>query len=111
MIYHLICFADLILDEPTRDVVGISMIAVCSFNLVSNLSHIMFGEIKKIYKVLRLKYFKWKLEKLKKRIKEKEEKEKVKKLEEEEIKKFLESFLHKNELAFMKEPVLLEQDS
>ena len=47
MIYHLICFADLILDEPTRDLVGFSMIAVSSFNLVSNLSYIMFGEMKK----------------------------------------------------------------
>ena len=108
MIYHLICFADLILDEPTRDLVGFSMIAVSSFTLVSNRSHIMFGEMKKIYKVLRLKYFKWKLEKLKKRIKEKEEKAKAKKLEEEEKAKAkkieeeekikaLESILYKSE--------------
>ena len=59
--YHLMCFADLILDEPTRDLVGFSIIAVYSFNLVTNLSYIMFGELTKIYKILRLKYYKWKL--------------------------------------------------
>lgn len=59
--YHLICFADFINEEPTRDLVGFSMIVVCTFNLVTNLSHIMFGELKKIYKMLRLKYYKWKL--------------------------------------------------
>jgi len=86
MIYHLICFADLILDEPTRDIMGFSMIIVCSLNLFTNFSHIMFGEIKTIFKGMRLKYYKWKIEKLKKRIMEKEGIAKAKNIEEEKKK-------------------------
>lgn len=72
--YHLICFADLILDEPTRDLVGLSMISLVSLNLIVNFGNIMFGELKKLYLNLRLKYYLWKLEKLKKKIKAKKEK-------------------------------------
>jgi hypothetical protein len=36
MVYHLICFADLILDEPTRNKMGWSMIAAISLNMVIN---------------------------------------------------------------------------
>ena len=69
MNYHLICFADLIQDESTRDIMGFSIIAVISFNLITNISHIVFGMISPLYLIYRLKYCKWKLEKLKKRIK------------------------------------------
>ena len=58
MNYHLICFADLIYDKTTRDLVWFSIIVVFSFNLVTNLSKIMFHEIKKIYKMLRIRYYK-----------------------------------------------------
>ena len=74
MNYHLICFADLIVDEPTRNFMGFSMIGVCTFNLVTNISFIMFGEIRKVYLKLRPKYYTWKLEKLKKQIEVKREK-------------------------------------
>jgi hypothetical protein len=71
MNYHLICFADLILDEKTRDIIGFSMIAFISFNLITNISNILFGLIRQIYFIYRLKFYKQKLEKLKKRIKKK----------------------------------------
>jgi hypothetical protein len=70
MNYHLICFADLILDEPTRNFMGFSMIAVYTFNLVTNISFIMYGEIRKLCIAMRGKYYKWRIEKLKKQIKE-----------------------------------------
>ncbi len=46
----------------------------------------MFGEIKTIFKGMRLKYYKWKIEKLKKRIMEKEGIAKAKNIEEEKKK-------------------------
>ena len=49
------------------------MIFFVVFNLVSNLSFIVGGEIKKIFHKLRLKYFKWKFERLTKTIKKREE--------------------------------------
>ena len=52
---------------------GFSMIGFVLFNLMTNIASIMFGEIKKICFSFRLKYYKWKLEKIKKRLKEKEE--------------------------------------
>jgi hypothetical protein len=73
MNYHILCFADFILDERSREVMGFSMIAFLCFNLLTNIGSIMFGEIKKIYFKLRLEYFKWKLKKIKKRLIEKQE--------------------------------------
>ena len=71
MNYHILCFADLIQDEPTREVIGFSMITFLCFNLFTNIGSIMLGEIKKGYAKFRLKYYKWKLEKIKKRLNEK----------------------------------------
>ena len=45
----MLCFADFIQDEPTREVMGFSMISFLCFNLVTNMDSIMFGEIKKIF--------------------------------------------------------------
>jgi hypothetical protein len=73
MNYHILCFADFIQDERSREVMGFSMIAFLCFNLLTNIGSIMLGEIKKIYFKLRLKYFLWKLKKIKKRLKEKQE--------------------------------------
>ena len=53
---------------------GISIISFCSFNLLANIGNIMFGELKKLSFKLRIKYFRWKLAKIKKIIKEKKEK-------------------------------------
>lgn len=52
---------------------GFSMIAFLCFNLLSNIGSIIFGEMKKICASLRLKYCKYKLEKVKKNLKEKQE--------------------------------------
>jgi hypothetical protein len=52
---------------------GFSMITFICFNLGSNMGSIMFGEIKKIFLCLRLKYYKWKLLKIKLFLKEKHE--------------------------------------
>jgi hypothetical protein len=58
MNYHILCFADLIQDERAREVMGFSMIVFLCLNLLTNIGSIMFGEIKKIYFKLRLKYYK-----------------------------------------------------
>jgi hypothetical protein len=71
MNYHILCFADFIQDEPTREVMGFSMIAFLCINLLTNIGFIMFGEIKKTYFSFRLKYYTWKLIKMKKFLKEK----------------------------------------
>ena len=73
MIYHILCFADLIQDEPARELMGFSMITFLCLNLLTNISCIMFGEIKRSYAILRLRYYKWKLVKLKERLKLKRE--------------------------------------
>lgn len=58
--YHLMCFADFVEDEPTRNVVGMSMIVCVSFNLVINVGYIMLGAIKDACIKLRKRYFTWK---------------------------------------------------
>ena len=73
MNYHILCFADFIQEEPTREFMGFSMIGFVCLNLLTNIGSIMSGEIKKSCISLRTKYWKWKLEKVKKRLKEKEE--------------------------------------
>ena len=73
MNYHILCFADFIQDEPTRELMGFSMIGFVCFNLLTNIGSIMFGEIKKVCISFRLKYYRWKLKKIKKRIREKQE--------------------------------------
>ncbi len=52
---------------------GFSMITFLCFNLVTNIGSIMFGEIKKTFFNFELKYYKWKLLKIKKRLKDKQE--------------------------------------
>ena len=73
MNYHILCFADFIQDEPTREIMGFSMIGFVCLNLLTNIGSIMFGEIKNSFIRLRTKYWKCKLEKIKKKLKEKEE--------------------------------------
>ena len=73
MNYHILCFADFIQDEPTREKMGLSMISFLCFNLLTNIGFIMFGEIKKSFVSLRFKFYEWKLEKIKKRLKAKQE--------------------------------------
>jgi hypothetical protein len=52
---------------------GFSMIFFLCLNLLANLGSIMFCDSKNIYFKLRLKYYKWKLQKIKKRVEEKRE--------------------------------------
>lgn len=63
--YHLMCFADFIQDEPTRTTVGWSMIAFVTLNLLINIGYIMFGGIKKGCRTGMIKYYNWKIGKLK----------------------------------------------
>lgn len=62
--YHLMCFADFVKDERTRNIVGMSMIVCVSLNLTINIGFIMFGAIKDACRKLQIKYFKWKLKRI-----------------------------------------------
>ena len=64
MNYHLMCFADFILDEPTRDYMGFSMIAFVSFNFFVNISYIIYCEGRASIRRLQIRYYKWKRAKL-----------------------------------------------
>ena len=66
--YHLMCFADFVQEQRTRDIVGWSMIGCVSFNLAVNIGFIMFGSIKQSYYTMRTRYYQGKLKRLKKRI-------------------------------------------
>jgi len=63
--YHLMCFADFIPDEPTRTTMGWSLIAFVTLNLLINICYIMFGGIKKGCRSAKIKYYNWKISKLK----------------------------------------------
>jgi hypothetical protein len=80
MNYHILCFADFIHDEPTRELIGFSMIVFLCFNLLTNIGSIMIGEIKKTCFSFRLKYYKWKLNKIKKFLIQKQEAARKRKL-------------------------------
>lgn len=62
--YHLMCFADFVKDERTRNIVGMSMIVCAGLNMLINMVYIMFGAIKDAWRKLRIKYFTWKLKRL-----------------------------------------------
>lgn len=66
--YHLMCFADFVQDERTRNIVGWSMIGCVSLNLFINIGFIMVGAIKDSYFKLRKRYYERKLRLLKKRM-------------------------------------------
>lgn len=70
--YHLMCFADFIEDEPTRNVMGWSLIFCVCFNLFINIGSIMVGVAKNSFKTCKKSYYVRKLNKLKKRRAEKE---------------------------------------
>jgi len=63
--YHLMCFADFILDEQTRIYMGWSMIICVCFNLVINISSIMFNVATDTYKKLKKKWLLYKYNKAK----------------------------------------------
>ena len=65
--YHLMCFADFILDEPTRNIMGWSMVSCVGFNLIVNLGFILINTAKDSFYKLRKKYYQSKLKSLKKR--------------------------------------------
>lgn len=97
--YHLMCFADFIEDEPTRTTVGWSMITCVSFNLLLNLSVIVFGAAKQVCRRLKIKYLKWKLEKLRERVEKKQKQRLIEILEAEGQRRQLQPFQHLFEVS------------
>jgi hypothetical protein len=66
--YHMICFADFISDNRTRTIMGWSLIATISVNLLVNFGYIVFGSAKESYYKLRKRYLLRKRDKLLKQI-------------------------------------------
>ena len=63
MNYHLMCFADFV-DNSKREFMGMSMIVAISLNLITNMSFIIFSELKKQYYKFRVYFYKKKLPRL-----------------------------------------------
>ena len=61
MNYFLICYADFIVDQETRNQVGWAMIGVISLNLIVNFGYIIIRAIKEMIYNLRTKFYKWRL--------------------------------------------------
>ena len=57
LIYHMLCFADLVTEEQTRNNIGWSMIAIMCGTIVFNFSIILFDSIGVFYKKVRLWYY------------------------------------------------------
>ena len=57
LIYHMLCFADLVTEEQTRSNIGWSMIAIMCGTIVFNFSIILFDSIGVFYKKVRLWYY------------------------------------------------------
>lgn len=66
--YHMMCFADFVQDDATRNIFGWSMIGIVSGNLVINVLYIVVGAVKDTYFKLRTKYYQWKNKNLKARL-------------------------------------------
>ena len=64
MNYHLLCFTDIVTLQSTRNLLGWSIIGCITFNLLVNMSFIMFNAIKDAYLEYRLKYYQYKLKML-----------------------------------------------
>jgi hypothetical protein len=88
------CFADFIQDEPTRTIVGWSMIAFVTLNLLVNIGYIMFGGIKKGCRAGMIKYYNWKIGKLKASIRTKHKTNLLSQLEAEAHDKEMAEFKH-----------------
>ena len=59
--YHLLCFADFVVDTKTRNLVGWSMIVSIGICLFINMTFIIGNAIKDTYIKYRFKYYQWKL--------------------------------------------------
>jgi hypothetical protein len=66
--YHMMCFADFVQDDATRNILGWSMIGIVGGNLVINVLYIVVGAVKDTYFKLRTKYYQWKNKNLKARL-------------------------------------------
>ena len=77
LIYHMLCFADLVTEEQTRSNIGWSMIAIMCGTIVFNFSIILFDSIGVFYKKVRLWYYSRKNLRLKIRIKKWEDKQQL----------------------------------
>jgi hypothetical protein len=70
--YHLMCFADFVQDEWTRNIVGWSLIVSVGLNLLINISFIMAGAIRDSCRKIKFKYYTWKLNQAKRQKAQKE---------------------------------------
>ena len=61
MNYFLICCADFIVDQETRNQVGWAMIGAISLNLIVNFGYIIIRAIKETIYNLRTKFYKWRI--------------------------------------------------
>lgn len=58
LLYHMMCFNGLVIEQKTRTVIGWTMIATMMINIGINFSVISYGSMKKAYFSLRLRYWK-----------------------------------------------------
>ena len=74
LMYHMICFADLVTDETTRGYIGWSMVGTMCLNILFNFGVILKDSISDLIKSVRLWWWKRKNRILKARIQKFEEK-------------------------------------
>jgi hypothetical protein len=67
IVYFLMCFADTVPDAAAQNQIGLMLIAFVILNLLINIGYVMYLAIKDAYVKLRLKYYNWKLAKLRSR--------------------------------------------
>lgn len=58
--YHLIVFADLVIDRRTLSLMGTSAIVTIFVCLSCNFGYIFFNKIREAIKKIRIKYYTWK---------------------------------------------------
>ena len=58
--YHMLCFADLVIDAPTLQLLGWSVIVTITLNLAINFGVIIFTSGKDTYRKLKVKYYNYK---------------------------------------------------
>lgn len=73
LLYHLLVFTDYISEQRAKDLIGWSMVATMLLNMFFNFALIITSALQSLYKDLRLKYWKWKRNRLLARLKAKQE--------------------------------------
>ena len=64
LLYHIICFADFIKEDETRNIVGYSMIVVLMLNIAINFATVLTDAIKQLYQSCRKRYLRKKYKRL-----------------------------------------------